>query len=120
MQIWNVDKAKMVRSSQSHVSRVSSLSWNGSMLSSGSRSGEIHHHDVRARDMHVTTLRGHNQEVCGLKWSPNGRYLASGSNDCIVNIWDSFSTDPWSKPKHTFTEHRAAVKVCNKPYNVCV
>jgi cell division cycle protein 20 (cofactor of APC complex) len=110
VQIWNVEKAKMVRSSQSHVSRVGCLSWNGSMLSSGSRSGEIHHHDVRAHDMHVTTLRGHNQEVCGLKWSPNGRYLASGSNDCVVNIWDSTSADPWSQPRHRLNEHKAAVK----------
>jgi len=29
----------------------------------------------------VATLKLHEQEVCGLKWSHDGRYLASGAND---------------------------------------
>ena len=30
---------------------------------SGSRSGQIHHHDVRSADHHVATLSSHTQEV---------------------------------------------------------
>ena len=44
---------------------------------SGSRSGRIHHHDVRVANHLVGSLAGHAQEVCGLKWSPDGKYLAS-------------------------------------------
>ena len=33
-------------------------------------------------------LRGHTQEVCGLKWSRHGTQLASGGNDNLLNVWD--------------------------------
>lgn len=47
----------------SHTTRVGSLSWNSYILSSGARSGQIIHHDVRQRDHAVATLAGHSQEV---------------------------------------------------------
>lgn len=46
-----------------HSVRVSSLSWNSYILSSGSRSGQIIHHDVRQRDHLVATLLSHSHEV---------------------------------------------------------
>ena len=45
-------------------------------------------HDVRAQQHLTATLKGHTQEVCGLKWSANGTMLASGGNDNLLNIWD--------------------------------
>lgn len=67
---------------------------------------------MRQREHIVTTLNGHSQEVCGLKWSTDGKYLASGGNDNLVNIWasesGSFSTQ--STPLHTLNEHQAAVR----------
>ena len=51
-------------------------------------------------------LVGHRQEVCGLKWSPDNQYLASGGNDNKLFVWNSSMT----QPVHTFTEHLAAVK----------
>jgi cell division cycle protein 20 (cofactor of APC complex) len=44
--------------------------------------------------------------VCGLKWSPDGKQLASGGNDNILNIWDQGR----STPRLTLTQHCAAVK----------
>ena len=39
---------------------------------------------------HITgVLRGHEQEVCGLKWSPSGTQLASGGNDNLLHIWSA-------------------------------
>ena len=79
---------------------------------SGSRSGYIHHHDVRVAQHLVGSLAAHQQEVCGLKWSPDGKYLASGGNDNLLNIWPAdpgtFCTS--STPVYTFSQHQAAVK----------
>lgn len=56
--------------------------------SSGTRNtGDILIYDVRQKDC-IVKFQGHRQEVCGLKWCPNGRYLASGSNDNTVCVWD--------------------------------
>lgn len=81
---------------------------------SGSRSGHIHHHDVRVADHHIFTLNGHSQEVCGLKWSPDGRYLASGGNDNLVCVWPRVqegSASNESQSVRCWSEHQGAVKV---------
>lgn len=72
---------------------------------------------MRVADHHVGTLSGHSQEVCGLKWSPDGRYLASGGNDNLLNIWSNqMSPEVQStvQPVHCFSQHLAAVKVCRQ------
>lgn len=54
-------------------------------------------------------LRGHEQEVCGLKWSPNGQQLASGGNDNLLHIWAAGSATNQA-PTSRLTAHCAAVK----------
>jgi cell division cycle protein 20 (cofactor of APC complex) len=106
VQMWNVAAGKQVRSMKGHAARVGSLAWNQHILSSGSKDASIFHHDVRMPAHHVATLVGHTQEVCGLKWSPDGTQLASGGNDNLCAIWDVSR----STPKYTFTDSIAAVK----------
>ncbi|XP_068427178.1 cell division cycle protein 20 homolog isoform X1 [Clinocottus analis] len=110
IQLWDVYNQKRLRSMSSHTSRVVSLSWNDHVLSSGSRSGHIHHHDVRVADHHIATLSGHAQEVCGLQWSPDGRYLASGGNDNMVHVWPRVQEGPAGQAVHSWSEHQGAVK----------
>lgn len=110
VQLWDIQKQTCLRDMKSHVSRVGSLSWNNHILSSGSRSGDIHHHDVRVKQHHVGTFKLHTQEVCGLKWSHDGRHLASGANDNLVSIWELSAISHQSQPLHVFEEHTAAVK----------
>ncbi|XP_063048683.1 cell division cycle protein 20 homolog [Engraulis encrasicolus] len=96
----------------SHTARVGSLSWNDHILSSGARSGHIHHHDVRVAEHHIATLSAHSQEVCGLKWSPDGRFLASGGNDNMVYVWPGIQENVANMrtPFRSINEHQGAVK----------
>lgn len=113
VQLWDVENQKRLRTMASHTARVGSLSWNDHVLSSGSRSGHIHHHDVRVADHHISTLSGHSQEVCGLKWSPDGRYLASGGNDNLVCVWPRAQEGSVSNDSQCLlrcSEHQGAVK----------
>jgi len=112
VQLWDAAEAKRVRVMTAHTTRVGSLAWNSYILSSGSRSGQIIHHDVRQREHAVATLSGHSQEVCGLKWSPDGKYLASGGNDNMLNIWAQSPGQMYSQPQplYSFSAHQAAVK----------
>ncbi|XP_078388800.1 cell division cycle protein 20 homolog [Cetorhinus maximus] len=112
--LWDVETKKKLRNMHSHSSMVGALSWNDYILSSGSRFGLIHHHDVRIAQHHVGTLCGHNSQVCSLSWSPDGRLLASGGNDGLLNIW---LNDPGanvnSKPDMTINNQQSAVKAMN-------
>ncbi|KAJ7321744.1 ubiquitin-protein transferase activating protein [Desmophyllum pertusum] len=111
VQLWDVEQAKCIRVMGGHAARVGSLAWNSFILSSGSRSGAIHHHDVRVASHHIGSLLGHNQEVCGLQWSPDGKLLASGGNDNVLNIWpQGGASSEAANPLHTLTHHQAAVK----------
>jgi cell division cycle protein 20 (cofactor of APC complex) len=89
VQIWDAAGARQVRTLRGHVARVSCLAWSGTNLASGARDNHVLHHDVRMRDSVTARLTAHDQEVCGLKWSPSGQQLASGGNDNILHIWDS-------------------------------
>jgi cell division cycle protein 20 (cofactor of APC complex) len=111
VQIWDIEHKKQLRSMASHSARVSALAWNGHMLASGSRDSAIHNHDVRIQNHKIATMAGHTQEVCGLKWSPNGETLASGANDNLVCLWSpNAATNGVCAPSFRLTEHQAAVK----------
>jgi cell division cycle protein 20 (cofactor of APC complex) len=71
----------------------------------------ILNHDVRIRDHVIGAMAAHEQEVCGLKWSPSGQQLASGGNDNMLHIWDAAAASSTSaSPLHRLDEHQAAVK----------
>ena len=113
VEIWDAETGTRLRKMAGHSARVSSLGWNAHLLSSGSKSGKIFHHDVRVPEHHVGTLDGHSGfEICGLKWSPDGKFLASGSNDNKVNVWlgSSMSLDASSIAPCQQLGHASAVK----------
>jgi len=112
VQLWDVENMKRSRVMPGHDSRVASLAWNQYILSSGARAGDIVHHDVRVASHVVARVQGHSQEVCGLAWSPDGRTLASGGNDNLLNLWSAEGGECYSggTPRHVLTQHQAAVK----------
>lgn len=113
-ELWDCEVKRRLRVLDGHSGRVGALDWNSYILTSGSRTGHILHHDVRVPQHLVGRLveNGHTQEVCGLKWSPDGRYLASGANDNLCNIWAAASGARYSSaaPLYSFSAHQAAVK----------
>ncbi|WIA20340.1 hypothetical protein OEZ85_006171 [Tetradesmus obliquus] len=107
VQVWDAARCKQVKELAGHTNRVSSLAWNNAILSSGGRDALVCNFDVRLRknEARVATLRGHEQEVCGLKWSPNGCQLASGGNDNMLCIWSA-----GFEQQHRINAHQAAVR----------
>ncbi|XP_004928647.1 fizzy-related protein homolog [Bombyx mandarina] len=105
--VWDVAVNKEVTKLQGHIARVGALAWNGDILSSGSRDRHIRQRDTRTPPIQLSrVLQGHRQEVCGLKWSPDGQSLASGGNDNKLFVWSMHSTSP----VQTYSAHVAAVK----------
>jgi len=106
VQIWDVEAEKLVRRLTGHTSRVGALAWRGSQLSSGSRTGLLLNQDVNSTST-LATIQAHSQELCGLKWSTDGSYLASGGNDNTLKVWNLNQSND---PKYVFRQHSAAVK----------
>jgi hypothetical protein len=86
--IYDVAKETQLFQVKSHTDRVCSMSWmNENVLSTGSRDTVIKNFDLRTKG-HISSLHKHAQEVCGLRWSPDENFLASGGNENFINIWD--------------------------------
>ncbi|EHA8588955.1 cell division cycle 20.2, cofactor of APC complex-like [Cocos nucifera] len=108
IELWDVASSRQVRILEGHTSRVGSLSWNRNILTSGSHDASIINHDVRSIGRSARHVRGHTEEVCGLRWSGAGDLLASGGNDNLVHVWEP-SYMGSSKYLRKFTDHRAPV-----------
>eukprot|EP00887_Chlorella_sp_A99_P007257 scaffold2.g7257.t1 len=118
VQIWDANRCKRIRTMPGHKQRVGCMSWSHHTLATGSRDRSILMRDVRSQEPYSHKLNGHRSEVrkragrggpawvCGLKWSPDDRELASGGNDNQLYIWSAASQAPLLR----FTEHQAAVK----------
>ena len=94
-----------------------SIAWNNDIITSGSRDNAIFQWDHRSSSVPTRKLIGHTQEVCGLKWSPDHQYLASGGNDNKLLVWNLQSPTPVK----TYTDHTAAIKaIAWSPHQVCL
>ncbi len=88
IELWDVLKGSKIREIEAHSGRISCLSWNSYIISSGSKDKLIKNFDVRMPDGEISTIHQHKQEVCSLKYSPEGDLLSSGGNDNTAYIWD--------------------------------
>ncbi|TMW69301.1 hypothetical protein Poli38472_001457 [Pythium oligandrum] len=125
LQVWDASTTTKIRSFRGHSERIGALAWNDQFLTSGSRDSKILLYDLRigsststsgSNGGNVVALYGHEQEICGLAWSPDGKTLASGGNDNCLCLWDikmlptSSSRSPVAGPRQRLVNHTAAVK----------
>lgn len=120
--VFDATKKRVVRETPGHPgSRVGCLHWRGDLLASGSRDRTVCLRDLReksTRHRDSQVIKGHRQEVCGLKWSPCGNYLATGGNDNKLLVWSAqnyhaggdLSNARNASPVCRFVDHKAAVK----------
>ena len=128
IQLWDINKKIKIREIFAHNNRVSCLSWNNNILSSGSKDRYIKNFDIRIKVPEISRIKKHKQEVCSLKYSIEGDLLASGGNDNMAYIWDirnlknnifnflfnENTNNPYEiKPYSINNLHQAAVKAMN-------
>ncbi|KYN99646.1 cell division cycle protein 20-like protein [Plasmodium gaboni] len=106
VEIWDVEKSVRIRKYKNHKLRVNTLCWNHNILTSGGRDNKIINSDIRSKEIYYIELTKHKSEICGLEWNTDGTYLASGSNDNSIYIWDKYT----NKYLFHFLKHKAAVK----------
>lgn len=106
VEIWDIEKCVRIRKYKNHKSRVNTLCWNHNTLTTGGRDNKIINSDIRSKEIYYIELTKHKSEICGLEWNADGTYLASGSNDNSIYIWDKYT----NKYLFHFKKHKAAVK----------
>lgn len=106
VEVWDTERCIRIRKYKNHMLRVGAICWNNDIVTSGSKDNKIVNCDIRCRERSFLELSHHVSEVCGLEWNYNGKYLASGSNDQTVYIYEK------GQDKYLFhlTQHKAAVK----------
>ena len=104
VRIFDIAKKKRLSCFEGHYGRVGSLDWSSGLLASGSRDGNVGIWDPRVGQ--VDRYKAHSQEICGLKWSPDGTHIASGGNDNKLTVYSMKSGNEMVR----FHEHKAAVK----------
>lgn len=80
LKIYDTNQSKLLQELPPHTARIGTISFNNNIISTGSRDGHIINRDMRSGEI-CSRVSAHRQEICGIKWSPDGNYLASGGND---------------------------------------
>jgi cell division cycle protein 20 (cofactor of APC complex) len=78
---------------------LSSMAWNGPVLSVGTSKGTIRHFDLRVKEtskmkQQARKLTRHQSTICSLKWNVDGKFLAGGDESGNVYCWDSRQNIP--------------------------
>lgn len=112
LQIWDIERNICQRTISSAGYRIGASATSNDdalVIFTGSRDGGIRKLDLRVKAAQISYWQAGIDEICGLSISPDEKYIASGSNDNDVRLYDvnaGLSTEPLSVIK----SHEAAVK----------
>lgn len=87
VRVYDIESEKIIREEKPHPARVASLGWSFNCVASGSKNGAVSITDLRVKT-EVLTYCCHSGEICGLKWNHNHEFIATGSNDTKVVVFD--------------------------------
>jgi WD40 repeat protein len=113
--VYDINTRDLIATYNSHSLRVGVMSRmpnDNNIFTSGSLDSIINTYDIRT-NYPVMTHPGHSQEVCGLKWSHDGRMLASGGNDNKLMLWSLKK----QQSEYKFPAHNSAVRALDWSYS---
>lgn len=111
VRVWDALSLTQIADWSDDKSPVGGMHWNESVLAVGRKDGRVSLFDLRT-PKEIRQTRGHKRHVHGVKWSPDGKYLATGDHSGTVQIWDQRATNYLtSGDKKLLAKHHGPVKV---------
>jgi cell division cycle protein 20 (cofactor of APC complex) len=92
VQIWDLTSKKITANWT--TKGVTSMCWNGPVLTVGGLKGTIRHYDTRTKETpkmkeQAKKVTRHQAKITRLAWNVDGNYLASGDESGTIYCWDS-------------------------------
>lgn len=115
--IYDINAGKIKNAFFKHKKRIGMFSefpLNFNIFSAGAHDCKISHLDLRMKTP-IKLIKFHKEEICGLKWSNDGKLLASGGNDNKLVLWNCLD----EKPLQAFTAHNSAVRAIAWSHRKC-
>jgi len=110
VRVWDALSLTQIADLSDDASPVGGMHWCESVLAVGRKDGRVSLFDIRT-PKEIRQLKGHKRHVHGVKWSPDGRHLATGDHSGTVHIWDQRATDYLtSGDKKLLAKHEGPVK----------
>jgi len=111
VQAWDSLTQKQVACWSNDKSPVGGMHWNEDMLAVGRKGGRVSLVDVRTPQQ-IQEVEGHRRQVHTVKWSPDGRYLATGDHTGSILVWDVRARDHLTiNDRRVLMKHDGPVKV---------
>jgi cell division cycle protein 20 (cofactor of APC complex) len=119
VEIYDVGSGKCLRRIKAHSQTICDISWyNGLTFALASDDGTVSIHNLSQKQSLLSTFVGHTDSVLSCKWSLDASpfYLATGSLDNTVRIWDlrrfeqGKNMDSVTKSSICYTDATAATK----------
>ncbi|KAI0946306.1 hypothetical protein AcV7_010318 [Taiwanofungus camphoratus] len=97
IQVWDLSVKKMTTSWSTKT--ITSMQWNGPVLTVGGQRGTIRHFDTRIKETskmkeQTKKVTRHQAKICSLTWNVEGKFLASGDESGLVYVWDARQNAP--------------------------
>lgn len=99
VEYWDFAERKNILKLTDHKERVGALSLHNNKLLTGSKDSSIYFYDIRVNS-YIKSFQDHKQEICGLEWSNDSKYFASGGNDNKLFVYYSGMDFPIMRKTH--------------------
>ena len=117
--LFDIVKNKLISNTKTNESRIGiiiNLPNENNIFTAGSYDSSIKTFDIRQNLINpIFENNYHEQEITGIKWCPESKYLLSGGNDNKIILWDIKKNNI---PLHIFNKsHKSAIRALDWNFN---